>query len=83
MNATLRRDRSLTILLALSFPALMIAGSPQTAAPQPRVTSGAVSDEGIPVTDPDVISACGSCTCLGPGTCVATPCGSESRRPEA
>jgi quinohemoprotein amine dehydrogenase len=57
------RGRFLVGVLSLSLFALIVT-SAQTPAPAQRPAappSMAVSDEGIPVTDPVVVSACGSC----------------------
>jgi quinohemoprotein amine dehydrogenase len=51
--------RFLAVVVSLSVPALIVARA-QTPAPPPP-PSLAVSDEGIPVTDPTVVRACGSC----------------------
>src|SRR5262249_6185634 len=57
------RGRLLVGVLSISAPAL-IAASAQAPTPAQRPAappSMAVSDEGIPVTDPTVVRACGSC----------------------
>src|SRR6476661_8950059 len=54
------RGRVLTVVLSMSVPALIVA-SAQTPAQAQRPQSLAASDEGIPVTDPVVVRACGSC----------------------
>src|SRR6476660_2959620 len=54
------RGRFLAVVFSLAVPALIVA-SAQTPAPAQRPQSLAVSDEGIPVTDPVVVRACGSC----------------------
>jgi quinohemoprotein amine dehydrogenase len=58
------RGRVLAVVFSLSVPALIVARA-QTPAPaqrsQPQTQTQAVSDEAIPVTDPVVVRACGSC----------------------
>jgi quinohemoprotein amine dehydrogenase len=54
------RGRFLAVVFSLAVPALIVARA-QTPAPAQRPQSLAVSDEGIPVTDPVVVRACGSC----------------------
>jgi quinohemoprotein amine dehydrogenase len=57
------RGRFVAVVFSISVPALMV-GRAQTSAPAQRPSSPpsmAVSDEGIPVTDPVVVRACGSC----------------------
>jgi quinohemoprotein amine dehydrogenase len=54
------RGRFLAVVFSLAVPALIVA-SAQTPAPAQRPQSLAASDEGIPVTDPVVVRACGSC----------------------
>jgi quinohemoprotein amine dehydrogenase len=54
------RGRFLAVVFSISVPALIVARA-QTPAPAQRPPSLAASDEGIPVTDPVVVRACGSC----------------------
>jgi quinohemoprotein amine dehydrogenase len=62
------RGRVLAVVFSLSVPALIVARAqapvppPASAQPQrPQTQNQGVSDDGIPVTDPIVVRACGSC----------------------
>jgi quinohemoprotein amine dehydrogenase len=57
------RGRLLAGVFSVSVPALIVASAPAPAPAQRPAAppSMAVSDEGIPVTDPVVVRACGSC----------------------
>jgi len=57
------RGRLLAVVFSIAVPTLIVAQAPPPAPAQRPASppSMAVSDEGIPVTDPVVVRACGSC----------------------
>jgi quinohemoprotein amine dehydrogenase len=56
------RGRVLAVVFSLSVPALIVARAQAPApAQRPQTQTQGVSDEAIPVTDPVVVRACGSC----------------------
>src|SRR5262245_25389174 len=68
----MNQPRSIALLVLLFLPVLIVAAPQQTAPQQPaqqpaqapggqRGQNAAATDEGIPVTDQDVIKACGGC----------------------